>query len=73
MFGQPLKLKVRRSQIMAMGGCKVACVYCLQHKISYRYFDEERMMEFDDFKIYLQKVPRKSRCILLDFLLHELT
>jgi MoaA/NifB/PqqE/SkfB family radical SAM enzyme len=42
-----------------MVGCKVACIYCPQDKISRRYFGEERMMKFDDFKIYIEKVPRR--------------
>ena len=45
-------------EITTMIGCKVACVYCPQDKISHRYFGADRMMEFDDFKIYLEKVPR---------------
>ena len=40
-----------------MIGCRVACVYCPQDKISRRYLGLDRMMKFDDFKIYINKVP----------------
>jgi organic radical activating enzyme len=52
------ELKVRHLEITTVVGCKVACVYCPQDKISRRYFGAERMMKFDDFKIYIDKVPR---------------
>lgn len=42
-----------------MIGCKVACVYCPQDKISRRYFGSDRMMTFDDFKMYVESVPRR--------------
>jgi hypothetical protein len=48
-------LKVRHIEITTMIGCRVACVYCPQDKISRRYFGEERMMKFDDFKLWLRK------------------
>jgi Iron-sulfur cluster-binding domain/Radical SAM superfamily len=51
--------KVRHLEITTMVGCKVACVYCPQDKISRRYFGEERMMKFKDFKTYIEKVPRR--------------
>lgn len=51
-------MKVRHLEITTMVGCKVACVYCPQDKISHRYFGADRMMQFDDFKIYIEKVPR---------------
>jgi MoaA/NifB/PqqE/SkfB family radical SAM enzyme len=52
-------LKVKHLEITTMVGCKVACVYCPQDKISHRYFGADRMMKFDDFKIYIEKVPRR--------------
>jgi MoaA/NifB/PqqE/SkfB family radical SAM enzyme len=52
-------LKERHLEITTMIGCKVACVYCPQDKISHRYFGADRMMKFDDFKIYIEKVPRR--------------
>jgi MoaA/NifB/PqqE/SkfB family radical SAM enzyme len=55
---QEATLKVRHLEITTMVGCKVACVYCPQDKISHRYFGADRMMQFDDFKIYIEKVPR---------------
>jgi MoaA/NifB/PqqE/SkfB family radical SAM enzyme len=51
-------LKERHLEITTMVGCKVACVYCPQDKISHRYFGTDRMMKFDDFKTYIEKVPR---------------
>jgi MoaA/NifB/PqqE/SkfB family radical SAM enzyme len=53
-----LRFRVRHLEITTMIGCKVACVYCPQDKISHQYFGADRMMNFDDFKIYLEKVPR---------------
>ena len=53
------ELKARHLEITTIVGCKVACVYCPQDKISRRYFGEERIMKLDDFKVYLEKVPRK--------------
>ena len=50
-------MKERHLEITTMIGCKVACVYCPQDKISRRYFGSDRMMKFDDFKIYIEKVP----------------
>ena len=44
-------------EITTMIGCKVACVYCPQDKISHRYLGPDRMMEFEDFKVYIEKVP----------------
>jgi MoaA/NifB/PqqE/SkfB family radical SAM enzyme len=52
-------LKVKHLEITTIVGCKVACVYCPQDKISHRYFGADRMMKFDDFKIYIEKVPRR--------------
>jgi hypothetical protein len=52
-------LKVRHLEITTMVGCKVACVYCPQDKISHRYFGADRMMKFDDFKIYIESVPKR--------------
>ena len=52
-------MKVKHLEITTMVGCKVACVYCPQDKISHRYFGGDRMMKFDDFKIYIEKVPRR--------------
>jgi MoaA/NifB/PqqE/SkfB family radical SAM enzyme len=52
-------MKVRHLEITTMIGCKVACVYCPQDKISRRYFGADRMMKFDNFKIYIEKVPRR--------------
>ena len=52
-------LKVQHLEITTMVGCKVACVYCPQDKISHRYFGADRMMKFDDFKVYIEKVPRR--------------
>jgi sulfatase maturation enzyme AslB (radical SAM superfamily) len=52
-------MKVRHLEITTMIGCKVACVYCPQDKISHRYFGTDRMMKFEDFKIYIEKVPRR--------------
>jgi hypothetical protein len=43
-------MKVRHLEITTMIGCRVACVYCPQDKISHRYFGADRMMKFDDFK-----------------------
>jgi Iron-sulfur cluster-binding domain len=54
-----LKFRVRHLEITTMIGCKVACIYCPQDKISRRYFGSDRMMKFDDFKIYVEKVPRR--------------
>jgi MoaA/NifB/PqqE/SkfB family radical SAM enzyme len=51
-------MKVRHLEITTMIGCKVACVYCPQDKISHRYFGTDRMMTFNDFKIYIEKVPK---------------
>jgi MoaA/NifB/PqqE/SkfB family radical SAM enzyme len=51
-------LKVRHLEITTMVGCKVACVYCPQDKISHRYFGADRMMRYDDFKTYIEKVPK---------------
>jgi MoaA/NifB/PqqE/SkfB family radical SAM enzyme len=51
-------LKVRHLEITTMVGCKVACVYCPQDKISHRYFGADRMMKFDDFKTYIESVPK---------------
>jgi MoaA/NifB/PqqE/SkfB family radical SAM enzyme len=53
-----LRFRVRHLEITTMIGCKVACIYCPQDKISRRYFGSDRMMKFDDFKIYVQRVPR---------------
>src|ERR1700758_730845 len=53
-----LRFRVRHLEITTMIGCKVACIYCPQDKISRRYFGSNRMMKFDDFKIYVQRVPR---------------
>jgi hypothetical protein len=52
-------LKVRHLEVTTMIGCRVACVYCPQDKISRRYFGPDRMMSFDDFEIYIEKVPRR--------------
>lgn len=52
-------LKVRHLEITTMVGCRVACVYCPQDKISHRYFGTDRMMKYDDFKIYIEKVPKR--------------
>jgi MoaA/NifB/PqqE/SkfB family radical SAM enzyme len=52
-------MKVRHLEITTMIGCKVACVYCPQDKISRRYFGEDRMMKYEDFKTYIEKVPRR--------------
>jgi sulfatase maturation enzyme AslB (radical SAM superfamily) len=52
-------LKERHLEITTMIGCKVACVYCPQDKISHRYFGGDRMMKFDDFKIYIERVPKR--------------
>jgi MoaA/NifB/PqqE/SkfB family radical SAM enzyme len=52
-------LKQRHLEITTMIGCKVACVYCPQDKISRRYFGADRMMKFEDFNIYIEKVPRR--------------
>jgi sulfatase maturation enzyme AslB (radical SAM superfamily) len=51
-------LRERHLEITTMIGCKVACVYCPQDKISRRYFGSDRMMMFDDFHIYIENVPR---------------
>ena len=53
-----LKFRVRHLEITTMIGCKVACIYCPQDKISRQYFGSDRMMKFDDFKIYIERVPR---------------
>src|SRR5215469_13975134 len=53
-----LRFRVRHLEITTMIGCKVACIYCPQDKISRRYLGSDRMMNFDDFKIYIEKVPR---------------
>ncbi|HEY3617927.1 MAG TPA: radical SAM/SPASM domain-containing protein [Candidatus Sulfotelmatobacter sp.] len=50
---------MKHLEITTIVGCKVACVYCPQDKISHRYFGADRMMKFDDFKIYIEKVPRR--------------
>jgi MoaA/NifB/PqqE/SkfB family radical SAM enzyme len=52
-------LKVRHLEITTMVGCRVACVYCPQDKISHRYFGADRMMRYDDFKTYIEKVPKR--------------
>ena len=52
-------MKERHLEITTMIGCRVACVYCPQDKISRRYFGTDRMMKFDDFKICIEKVPRR--------------
>jgi organic radical activating enzyme len=52
-------MKVQHLEITTMIGCKVACVYCPQDKISRRYFGEDRMMKYEDFKTYIEKVPRR--------------
>ena len=54
-----LRFRVRHLEITTMIGCKVACIYCPQDKISRRYFGSDRMMKFDDFKTYIQRVPRR--------------
>jgi radical SAM protein with 4Fe4S-binding SPASM domain len=54
-----LRYRVRHLEITTMIGCKVACIYCPQDKISRRYFGSDRMMKFDDFKTYIEKVPRR--------------
>ena len=51
-------MKEPHLEITTMVGCRVACVYCPQDKISHRYFGADRMMKFDDFQIYLDHVPR---------------
>jgi hypothetical protein len=51
-------VKIQHLEVTTMIGCKVACVYCPQDKISSRYSGVDRMMAFDDFKTYVQKVPR---------------
>ena len=50
--------KVQHLEITTMIGCKVACVYCPQDKISRRYFGADRMMQFDDFTTYIERVPK---------------
>jgi MoaA/NifB/PqqE/SkfB family radical SAM enzyme len=52
-------VKVGDLEITTMIGCKVACVYCPQDKISHRYLGADRMMQFDDFQTYLEKVPKR--------------
>jgi MoaA/NifB/PqqE/SkfB family radical SAM enzyme len=52
-------VKLQHLEITTMIGCKVACVYCPQDKISHRYFGADRMMKFDDFKIFIERVPRR--------------
>jgi radical SAM protein with 4Fe4S-binding SPASM domain len=52
-------MKMRHLEITTMVGCRVACVYCPQDKISHRYIGADRMMNFDDFKTYMEKVPRR--------------
>lgn len=52
-------MKVQHLEITTMVGCKVACVYCPQDKISRRYLGADRMMRFEDFKTYIECVPRK--------------
>ena len=54
-----LRFRVRHLEITTMIGCKLACIYCPQDKISRRYFGSDRMMKFDDFKIYIERVPRR--------------
>jgi hypothetical protein len=49
---------VQQLEITTMIGCKVACIYCPQDKISRRYFGTDRMMQFDDFTTYIEKVPK---------------
>jgi sulfatase maturation enzyme AslB (radical SAM superfamily) len=51
-------MKVGHLEITTMIGCKVACLYCPQDKISRRYQGADRMMTLEDFKTYLDKVPR---------------
>src|SRR6201982_2062324 len=41
-----LRFRVRHLEITTMIGCKVACIYCPQDKISRRYFGSDRMMKF---------------------------
>ena len=53
-----VRFRVRHLEITTMIGCKVACVYCPQDKISRQYFGTDRMMKFDDFIRYIEKVPR---------------
>ncbi|HXR11712.1 MAG TPA: hypothetical protein VN770_05415, partial [Gaiellaceae bacterium] len=50
-------MKVGHLEITTMIGCKVACVYCPQDKISRRYQGAERMMTLEDFETCLDKVP----------------
>ena len=50
---------MRHLEITTMVGCRVACVYCPQDKISHRYFGADRMMKYDDFKTYIEKVPKR--------------
>ena len=50
---------MRHLEITTMVGCRVACVYCPQDKISHRYFGADRMMRYDDFKTYIEKVPKR--------------
>jgi MoaA/NifB/PqqE/SkfB family radical SAM enzyme len=52
-------VRLQHLEITTMIGCKVACVYCPQDKISHRYFGADRMMKFDDFKIFIERVPRR--------------
>jgi MoaA/NifB/PqqE/SkfB family radical SAM enzyme len=54
-----VRVRVRHLEVTTMIGCRVACVYCPQDKISRRYFGSDRMMNFDDFKTYIEKVPRR--------------
>ena len=56
-------MKLRHLEITTMIGCRVACVYCPQDKISHRYQGVDRMMNLDDFKAYIDKVPNASWCI----------
>jgi MoaA/NifB/PqqE/SkfB family radical SAM enzyme len=51
-------MREQHLEITTMVGCRVACVYCPQDKISHRYFGADRMMKFDEFQIYLEHVPK---------------
>jgi sulfatase maturation enzyme AslB (radical SAM superfamily) len=50
-------MTVHHLEITTMIGCKVACLYCPQDKISNRYTGTDRVMTLDDFQLYLETVP----------------
>lgn len=39
-------------------GCKINCAFCPQEKLIKNYKDDKKILSFDDFKKYLDKIPK---------------